>query len=163
MLSCASLRVPTGSFEQPTPQLAVNYQRYLPESAKFVYPVYRGPLGAYHDGALLFWAVNGDRLEGAAVLPGPQGQRVEGLPPLHDDWVFDELQTVIVDDVNGDGDNDIVVMCTYMTGMGPTGSQPFHHNRVFVWNGDTFVTEVALTKKISILSAVEDVHEIIGQ
>ncbi len=48
-------------------------------------------------------------------------------------WMGDRVEAVFFADVDGDATLEVIVLATYMTGIGPTGAQPFFSNDVLDW------------------------------
>ncbi|MEY3012116.1 MAG: hypothetical protein RIT45_851 [Pseudomonadota bacterium] len=57
-------------------------------------------------------------------------------------WSPDAVKAVLVRDVNGDGVPDVVLAATAMTGVGPTGAQPFAVMDALVSTPDTSNTAI---------------------
>jgi hypothetical protein len=58
-----------------------------------------------------------------------------------DQWSCFDVTAISFRDVNGDGRKDVLVLATAITGIGPTGAQPFQANTVYYNTGaGRFVT-----------------------
>jgi hypothetical protein len=66
------------------------------------------------------------------------GRRVE-LPALHENWTFDALQEVLFEDVDSDGATELLVVATYVTGLGPEAGQLFPSVSILDWTSDGVV------------------------
>lgn len=75
---------------------------------------------------------------------------------LSDMWSFYGLDAVAFEDINGDGlGPDVVAIAQYITGVGPTGGQPFPYPTVLLNDGkDGFSTDVTIENLLSENDAV---------
>jgi len=96
-----------------------------------------------------FGAVRFVTLRGTAGGPGKcrfelrrAGRTVYRFPAAYaDQWSCFDVTAVAFRDVNGDGRKDVLVLATAITGIGPTGAQPFQANTVYYNTGaGRFVT-----------------------
>jgi hypothetical protein len=71
------------------------------------------------------------------------GQTVYRFPMAYaDQWSCFDVTAVAFRDVNDDGRKDVLVLATAVTGIGPTGAQPFQANSVYYNTGASrFVTD----------------------
>jgi hypothetical protein len=68
------------------------------------------------------------------------------------------LEAVVLDDIDADGTREVIVIATYMTGIGPTGAEPFHSNAVVAWNGSVFVRLRSVEAKVSQLATAAKIR-----
>lgn len=76
-------------------------------------------------------------------------------------WSPDAVKAVLVRDVNGDGVPDVVLAATAMTGVGPTGAQPFAVMDALVSTPDTSNTAIyraAVEKEREAMAKAKDVR-----
>ena len=61
------------------------------------------------------------------VLRTPEGKIVSALPAFYGDgqWAYYDTSRAVFEDIDRDGRRDIVILAQYMTGIGPTGAEPF--------------------------------------
>lgn len=81
----------------------------------------------------------------AAVYQGPR--REIGLVLACEDrvvrsgslqtWAGDEVSATLLADADQDGHAEVVVIASWMSGMGPEGAEPFQANSILRWNGNT--------------------------
>ena len=82
------------------------------------------------------------------------------------DWTLWDVNAVAFEDVNTDGAGpDIVVIAEYMTGIGPTGAQPFPIATVFFNDGDdyfatdSYVDELLSSRGVETIADVQSTFE----
>lgn len=75
----------------------------------------------------------GQRL-GLVVLCGGEVYRAGPLKP----WMVEEVVETFLMDVSGDGGAEIVVVATYVSGVGPDGLEPFTSTAVLAFDGASF-------------------------
>lgn len=105
----------------------------LAEGERLAHAAFRGPFGPTDAGVLALASV-GNGFSGFVLS---SGKRLD-LPAFPTDYAGHEIAAVLFEDVDGDGYKEAIVMATWMTGIGPTGAQPFPGNVVFGWDGSSF-------------------------
>ncbi|ESA33568.1 lipoprotein [Leptolyngbya sp. Heron Island J] len=82
------------------------------------------------------------------------------------DWTLWDVDAVAFEDVNSDGAGpDIIVIAEYMTGIGPTGAQPFPVATVFFNDGDdyfatdSYIDELLSTRGVETIADVQATFE----
>lgn len=74
----------------------------------------------------------------------PSGEVVHQLPPDTDteSWVLWEIKAVSFMELDFDGSEpDVIVIADYITGIGPTGSEPFPVTTVYLNQGSRFIVD----------------------
>jgi hypothetical protein len=66
-------------------------------------------------------------------------------------WAGYEEGPLWLQDVNGDGKNEVIVMASWMTGAGPTGAVPFQANSVLRLEGAALSHDTAAEAKVGAL------------
>lgn len=115
---------------------------------KLAHPALRGAFGPWRDAIVALTATADGppaALDGFVIV---DGGRVLPLPSLHDQWSLWEVDAVMFEDVDGDGAKELIVIAEYLTGVGPTGAQPFNANAVVRWNGSAFVRMPEVEQRI---------------
>ncbi|MEO0768025.1 MAG: hypothetical protein AAFY72_01115 [Cyanobacteria bacterium J06649_4] len=86
------------------------------------------------------------------------------LPSHAEGWWFQEVQAVSFDELNGDGQGpDIIVIADYITGIGPTGSQPFSVAKAYFYDGnnqyrtDEAINELLVEKEVNTIAGAKAV------
>lgn len=101
----------------------------------------------------------GPRREVGLVLAcGDQVVRSDALQM----WAGDEASATLLADANGDGKPEIVVLASWMSGMGPEGAVPFQANSVMTWDGQRLTHLEAAEKRVGELTRPEEVREVLG-
>lgn len=79
------------------------------------------------------------------------GDRVYTFPELaaNEQWWFDNLDETFFADLNRDGKKDLVVIASYVTGIGPTGMEPFKVIAVYFQKGMVFVSDPKLDEDLN--------------
>lgn len=98
-----------------------------------------GPVGPSADCAVAA-VFRGPRREiGLVLVCGDQLARAGALHP----WAGDEVGSVFLADADADGHNEVIVLASWMSGVGPEGAIPFQANAVMRWDGHalTHLTE----------------------
>lgn len=93
--------------------------------------------GAPLDGALLISMMCQDNVGVVAFGLYRNGQLEQALPahPANT-WSVEEIQAIAFPDVNGDGRFELLTIVSAMTGMGPTGAEPFNVATVWFQSAD---------------------------
>lgn len=73
-------------------------------------------------------------------------------------WTPDEVTETLLMDVNGDGQAELVVIASYVSGMGPDGLEPFQANSVLAWDGERFRHLEAVEASIRTLTKAAEVR-----
>ncbi|WP_127588947.1 hypothetical protein [Paenibacillus koleovorans] len=76
-------------------------------------------------------------------------------------WLYD-IRAVAFRDVNQDGWKDVIVIADYMTGVGPTGAQPFPIAGIYYQLGNRFVTNPDLDVKLNRTRENETIEKVLG-
>ncbi|MEO1621742.1 MAG: hypothetical protein AAFU53_12020 [Cyanobacteria bacterium J06632_3] len=86
------------------------------------------------------------------------------LPPHADGWWFQEVKAVSFDELNGDSQGpDIIVIADYITGIGPTGSEPFSVAKAYFYEGDyryrtdERLNELLAEKEVQTIAEAKDI------
>ena len=97
------------------------------------------------------------------------GGRREDLPPLHDTWSYQDIMEVLFEDVDGDGAPELLVIATYISGVGPNAAVPFPSVSVLDWTADGVVRrrdieELAMVRQLDEGPATNDLQrdELVG-
>ena len=120
---------------------------------KLAHSVFRGPMGPHDDGTLLITSTE-DRF--LAWVFAEEGNFELLIRQSFSPW---EIPAVLFDDTNGDGERDIVIMATYITGAGPQGSVPFNENAVFTWTGQGFGHDRVAESKVASLTTAKAIRK----
>ncbi len=85
------------------------------------------------------------------VLQSPTGAVVGDLAPLAGtgDYAFYQMTDARFADVDGDGRPDLVVVAQFMTGIGPSGAEPFPIATVYLGQEAGFERSRALEDKLN--------------
>lgn len=75
-------------------------------------------------------------------------------------WIYDRINFIAFEDLNNDGVKDIIVNINYYVENGPSAFQPFHTTRIYLAQGDKFILDEELAKKIPY--ELEDSYNIIN-
>ncbi|MGD1905709.1 MAG: hypothetical protein ACFB0C_06915 [Leptolyngbyaceae cyanobacterium] len=105
----------------------------------------------------------GDDLELLLLLP--HGEISQVLPPNEDaaSWILWGMKAVTFLELDFDGaEPDIIVLADYITGVGPTGSEPFTVATVYLNQGDYFTTDPSVNRyltdrNVQTLAEAEDI------
>jgi len=98
--------------------------------------VFRGPMGPAAEAALVITREGGGRgVFHGRVIAGPRAWSL----PIPDVAAPYEIPAVMFEDADGDPAKEIIILATWMTGMGPTGAHPFPRNVAFDWDGAAFM------------------------
>ena len=73
-----------------------------------------------------------------------------------------EFVDVLFVDVNGDERPEVIVLATYITGIGPTGAVPFQSNSVLAWTGQDIVRLPEIEDTINGLESADAVRDALG-
>lgn len=99
------------------------------------------------------------------LLMLPNGEIGQVLPPNEDaaSWVLWEMKAVTFLELDFDGSEpDMIVLADYITGVGPTGSEPFTVATVYLNQGSYFTTDTEVNRfltdrGVQTLAEAEDV------
>ncbi|HYO71528.1 MAG TPA: hypothetical protein VEU33_36155 [Archangium sp.] len=93
--------------------------------------------GAPLDGALLISMMCQDN-SGVVAFGFYRNGKLEQALPAHraNTWSVEESQAIAFPDVNGDGRFELLTIVSAMTGMGPTGAEPFNVAAVWFQSAD---------------------------
>lgn len=101
----------------------------------------------------------------AVVAKGPRtefelivrcGENVTRSGPLQE-WAGFEEGPIWLQDTDGDGASEVVVMASWMTGIGPTGAEPFQVNSVMRLVDGTLQHDAAAEAKVGRLESEAEV------
>ncbi len=92
-----------------------------------------------------------------------KGQRIIFSFPLTEDmktWRLDEIKAIAFIDMNFDGYTDVTIIQDFMTGIGPTGAQPFSISTVyFNENNGKFNYNKNIQKKIGSMTSISEIYK----
>lgn len=152
---------------EPTPQPPPGPSkppRALPDGAlsehlrpdeRFAHATFLGPLGPSPE--LSFAVVQRENKLYAWVLPaGATQTRVDG-PALHDEWTAYEVAAVMFPTVSEQ--RVAVVLAQCITGVGPTGAEPFPCNAALRWDGAALTRDPELERALATARTAIDVRK----
>lgn len=97
--------------------------------------------------------------QGLALVDSAGAWRTIRLPPLQNGaHLPDELLAVLFENVDADPALEIVVIASYITGVGPNGAAPIADNSVLDWDGRAFVHLPDLERRIATLETAAAVR-----
>ena len=99
---------------------------------------YAPPAGRVHDDAAFYLTKNDEIL-----YEFPQAWD-EGCAP----WTFESVDMVSFRDIDGDGNEDVIAILSYITGAGPQAAVPFPTTRIFMGDGTKFVIDTELSEAV---------------
>lgn len=115
----------------------------LKANESIAHAVFSGPFGPAADALLVPLLRKNDKTgDSAAAAIVLAKKKRYALPMMAEDgeaYGVVEIVAVLLEDYDGDGIIDPVVMTRYMTGIGPEGAREQVENYVFRWQGATFV------------------------
>ena len=111
---------------------------------------YAPPAGRVHDDAA-FYLTNNDEI----LYEFPQAWD-EGCAP----WTFESVDMVSFRDIDGDGNEDVIAILSYITGAGPQAAVPFPTTRIFMGDGTKFVIDTELSEAVDEAHANENISTI---
>lgn len=111
---------------------------------------YAPPAGRVHDDAAFYLTKNDEIL-----YEFPQA-RDEGCAP----WTFESVDMVSFRDIDGDGNEDVIAILSYITGAGPQAAVPFPTTRIFMGDGTKFVIDTELSEAVDEAHANENISTI---
>ncbi|MEO8874269.1 MAG: hypothetical protein ABI461_01675, partial [Polyangiaceae bacterium] len=70
------------------------------------------------------------------LVPDDAGgfKKIDAEPPIDATWAGSDVDAIMFEDIDGNGVLAPIVIAEYMTGMGPTGAQPFVKISVYRWH-----------------------------
>lgn len=111
---------------------------------------YAPPAGRVHDDAAFYLTKNDEIL-----YKFPQAWD-EGCAP----WTFESVDMVSFRDIDGDGNEDVIAILSYITGAGPQAAVPFPTTRIFMGDGTKFVIDTELSEAVDEAHANENISTI---
>ncbi len=99
--------------------------------------VYSGVIGSTE--SVIVFATDDIGLKAYMVNVNAFGGSREELPRLHDAWIYQEIMQVMFEDVDGDGETELLVVATFISGSGPNAAIPFHSVSVLDWTDEGVV------------------------
>ena len=111
---------------------------------------YAPPAGRVHDDAAFYLTKNDEIL-----YEFPQAWD-EGCAP----WTFESVDMVSFRDIDGDGNEDVIAILSYITGAGPQAAVPFPTTRIFMGDGTKFVIDTELSEAVDEAHANENISTI---
>lgn len=111
---------------------------------------YAPPAGRVHDDAAFYLTKNDEIL-----YEFPQAWD-EGCAP----WTFESVDMVSFRDIDGDGNEDVIAILSYITGAGPQAGVPFPTTRIFMGDGTKFVIDTELSEAVDEAHANENISTI---
>ena len=111
---------------------------------------YAPPAGRVHDDAAFYLTKNDEIL-----YEFPQAWD-EGCVP----WTFESVDMVSFRDIDGDGNEDVIAILSYITGAGPQAAVPFPTTRIFMGDGTKFVIDAELSEAVDEAHANENISTI---
>ena len=123
-------------------------------------PVFIGRLGPSPRTILVF-AASGNEFSGFALADSTPAAPKLPLPELSDSAIFNTLEAVLFEPAPGDSAPYIIVIATYITGIGQGGGTPFYHNAVLQWNGTRFVRLRTIEQRIEELKTAAAVRRVL--
>lgn len=92
------------------------------------------------------------------------GQAIYELPAWWDGqeapWRFESVEMVAFRDANGDGQKDIIMLVSYITGAGQTAAVPFNTTRIYLSDGAGFTPDRNLSEAIDEANANDSIGAI---
>ena len=84
------------------------------------------------------------------VLKDPNGRVVYRFPgpPGSEEYAFHRVAEAEFKDLDGDGQDDVVAVIEYMTGIGPSAAEPFPLAAIYLRRGPAFEIDQPSVKKI---------------
>ncbi len=132
-----------------TPRLATDSERVEP-------PVFTGPLGPAGNSILVI-ADEGLHYGGFVLADSAAGWRKILLPELQG-WAGQTIEAVMIEPLPAETGPLIIVIATYITGMGRHGGEEFYENAVLQWNGSAFVHRCDIESKVGALRSAAAVR-----
>lgn len=111
---------------------------------------YAPPAGHVHDDAA-FYLMKNDEI----LYEFPQAWD-EGCAP----WTFESVDMVSFRDIDGDGNEDVIAILSYITGTGPQAAVPFPTTRIFMGDGTKFVIDTELSEAVDEAHSNENISTI---
>ena len=111
---------------------------------------YAPPAGRVHDDAAFYLTKND-----GILYEFPQAWD-EGCAP----WTFESVDMVSFRDIDGDGNEDVIAILSYITGAGPQAAVPFPTTRIFMGDGTKFVIDTELSEAVDEAHANENISTI---
>ncbi len=81
------------------------------------------------------------------------GERFYEFPNVENGWTLEEIQAVSFQDINGDKSKDVLVIASFITGMGKDGVIPFSVGYVFLNADKKFIYSKKNDKMNSVMNA----------
>lgn len=86
------------------------------------------------------------------------------FPPVWDDgivpWTFESVDMVSFQDIDGDGNEDVVALISYIPGAGPEAAVPFPVTRIYMGDGAGFSVNTELAEVVDANQANENIGSI---
>ena len=111
---------------------------------------YAPPAGRVHDDAAFYLTKNDE------ILYEFTQAWDEGCAP----WTFESVDMVSFRDIDGDGNEDVIAILSYITGAGPQAAVPFPTTRIFMGDGTKFVIDTELSEAVDEAHANENISTI---
>lgn len=140
-------------------QIAAVVHNHLHKNEKVAHAVFRGAFGPARDAVLVICEREGSPFSGF-VLAGGKRIPLPLLDDLVESWTADSVNALVLEDLDADGAIEPIIMTSYMTGIGPTGAQPFNHNYVLDWDTKRkrFVRLKKLEKRVGALTSARAIR-----
>jgi hypothetical protein len=120
---------------------------HLRDGERLAHTAFAGPLGAAN--ALTLAVIERDgKLTAFALTSEGQPTRVDG-PALHEEWQAFDVPAVLFHTIPPSTRPSAVVLGQCISGMGPTGAQPFPCNAVLTWDGSALRRDAAAEARIT--------------
>lgn len=125
------------------------------------HPLFEGPIGpGGAQGTLVTYEQEG-RAKGFVLVDVPEAEVRRIDLPAFEDYALFKVRAVLFVDVEGDGQSELVVMCAYMTGIGPEGAKPFNQNHVFRWRTGKLERDPKLEQEVESLATGKQVRQVL--
>lgn len=134
LLACGGA-APSGDDPAASPPPAPTGPRAVRKSGRMangrITWTYQGRFGPDAQAKLVVYEGDGPEGTSALVLAGKETGSVEHLGPAS---LF-EVDGLVAADFDNDGADEVLLVASWVTGMGPQGARPFQQNLVLEWDG----------------------------
>jgi len=143
------------------------FTRILPKEAALMHPPIRGRFGPSDHNLLLLFQTNKSGVgpfEGMILVPNRNvpGSYTKHILPIPDGMVgLVDVHAVFFVNADKKEGNELLILCSQMSGMGPDGAKEWYQTYVYGWNGNGFELQKSLLKKLSNLRTSAEVKRVL--
>lgn len=134
---------------------------YLPEGSKLMHKILEGNFGSADKSMLVLYSEESPAMSymGMVLVPEKNKYRTVALPQPEFTWSMEEPKAAFFEDVDRDGEKELLIIGECYTGIGPEGARAFYRTRVYDRVDDKFIHLESLSRNIGNLQTAAAVRK----